>query len=181
MRYSSGNNTPSESLPRMLNLMFRMTFSLARIGVGLAFLVLISAVLLQVVGRSAGLSLVWTEELTRYALLYMIAFGVGIAFRTGDLVNVDVISEALPGPLPWLTRLLAAVATAGLAVYLLPFAWTYTGIGKMQTSPALDLRMDFIHFSVWLMLAGLAVSGMIRIYGMLSGTEDGRPAKRDEA
>jgi TRAP-type C4-dicarboxylate transport system permease small subunit len=38
-----------------------------------AFTVLIGAVLLQVVGRITGGAPVWTEELTRYALLFMVA------------------------------------------------------------------------------------------------------------
>ena len=92
---------------------------LARVGAGLAFAVLIGTVLIQVIGRSTGVSAVWTEELTRYALLYMVAFGAGLALRTGDLVNVDVICEHLPSPIPWLLRLMCAIATAGLAIFLL--------------------------------------------------------------
>lgn len=153
---------------------------LARIGAGLAFAVLMAAVLVQVVGRLTGSSPVWTEELTRYALLYMIAFGAGLAFRSGDLVNVDVVSEMLPGRLPWLLRLLAATATAGLAAYLLPHAWKYVSIGKMQTAPALGIRMDFVHFTVWLMLVGLALFGLVRILGMLTGVENGLPDKPEE-
>lgn len=153
---------------------------LARLGAGLAFTVLMTAVMVQVVGRLTGSSPVWSEELTRYALLYMIAFGAGLSFRTGDLVNVDVISESMPGRLPWLLRLFAAICTAGLALYLLPHAWKYVAIGKMQTAPALGIRMDFVHFTVWLMLAGLALFGLLRVLGMLSGAEDGKPERREE-
>lgn len=148
-----------------------------RLGTGLSFAVLLGAVLLQVVGRLTDSAPVWTEELTRYALLFTVAFGTGLAFRTGDLVNVDVVCEGLPGRLPWLLRLLAAAATATLALYLLPHAWRYVSIGKMQTSPALGVRMDFVHLSVFLMLALLAIFALLRVLGMLSGAEDGRPVK----
>jgi TRAP-type C4-dicarboxylate transport system permease small subunit len=153
---------------------------LARLGVGLSFVVLIAAVLTQVVGRLIGSSPVWTEELTRFALLFAVAFGAGLAFRTGDLVNVDVVCESLPKRLPWLLRLFAALVTAGLALYLLPYAWKYVTIGKMQTSPALGLRMDFIHFTIWLMLALLALFATLRVLGMLTGAEDGKPQKPEE-
>lgn len=153
---------------------------LARLGAGIAFAVLIAAVLIQVVGRLTGNAPVWTEELTRFALLYMVAFGAGLAFRSGDLVNVDVICESLPGRMPWLLRLLSSVATAGLALYLLAPAWRYVSIGRMQTSPALGLRMDLAHLTIWLMLAGLALFGGLRILGMLSGAEDGKPQKPEE-
>lgn len=153
---------------------------LAQWGTGISFAILIATVLLQVVGRLTGLSPVWTEELTRYALLFTVAFGAGLAFRSGDLVNVDVVCEALPGCAPWALRLISAIATAGLAIYLLPHAWRYVSIGKMQTSPALGFRMDFIHLTVWLMLLFLAIFAVLRALGMLTGAEDGKPVKADE-
>lgn len=157
-----------------------LTTRLAQWGVGLSFAVLIATVLLQVSGRLTGLSFVWSEELTRYALLYMVAFGAGLSFRTGDLVNVDVICEYLPGRAPWVLRLIAALVTGGLAVYLLPHAWRYVSIGAMQTSPALSLRMDFVHATIWLLLLFLAVFAALRAVGMLTGAEDGLPIKADE-
>ncbi len=153
---------------------------LARLGTGLSFAVLIGVVTIQVVGRFTDAAPVWTEELTRYALLFTVAFGAGLALRTGDLVNVDVICESLPGRAPWVLRLVAATATAGLALYLLPHAWRYVSIGKMQTSPALGLRMDFVHVTVWLMLLLLALFALMRIVGMLSGSENGMPLKPEE-
>lgn len=155
----------------------RAIVALARIGVGISFCVLIAAVLIQVFGRLSGSSPVWTEELTRYALLYMVAFGAGLAFVTGDLVNVDVVCEHLPGKAPWILRLLAAIATAGLCLYLISHAWKFTAIGRMQTSPALGLTMIYVHFTVWLLLALLGLFACLRILGMVSGLDDGRPQR----
>lgn len=165
------------SADRIIHLVTR----LAQWGTGLSFAVLIGTVLIQVTGRLIGSSPVWTEELTRFALLFTVAFGTGLAFRTGDLVNVDVVCESLPGRAPWLLRLVSAVATAGLALYLLPHAWRYVAIGKMQTSPALGLSMHYVHATVWLMLLLLAVFAALRVFGMIAGTEDGRPQRPDEA
>ncbi|QDY70659.1 TRAP transporter small permease [Qingshengfaniella alkalisoli] len=158
----------------------RVIVWLCRIGAGLAFALLMAAVLIQVVGRTAGSSPVWTEELTRFALLYLVAFGAGLSFRSGDMVNVDVISETLPGNLPWALRLVSAIATVGLCIYLLSSGWKFMTIGKMQTSPALGLPMNFAHFIVWLMLALLALFAGLRILGMLTRTEDGLPTKAEE-
>ncbi|MFC4215841.1 TRAP transporter small permease [Pseudophaeobacter arcticus] len=157
-----------------------LTTRLAQWGVGLSFAVLIATVLLQVGGRLTGLSFVWTEELTRYALLFMVAFGIGLSFRTGDLVNVDVVCEVLPGRGPWVLRLISALVTGGLALYLLVPAWRYVSIGALQTSPALGLRMDFVHLTVWLLLLFLAVFAALRVLGMLTGAENGLPQKAEE-
>ncbi|MEZ5479701.1 MAG: TRAP transporter small permease subunit [Thiolinea sp.] len=135
----------------------------------LAFLVLMGAVLIQVVGRLLSASPVWTEELTRYALLYLAAFGAGLSYRSRDLVNVDLISGLLPERWRRLPEILAALATALLCGGLLAPAWQYTRIGAMQSSPALGWRMDFIHASVLVLLLSLLLFALLAIWEALSG------------
>ncbi|SFC40020.1 TRAP transporter small permease [Tropicimonas isoalkanivorans] len=165
-----------KTLERLTNIIS----AICKVGVGLSFAILIVVVLIQVVGRTAGSSPVWTEELTRFSLLYLAAFGVGLSFRSGDLVNVDVICESLPGRAPWVLRLISALLTAAVALVLIPHAWKFTSIGKMQTSPALGLRMDAVHFTVTLLLALLFVFAALRVVNMLSGRSDGLPLKSQE-
>jgi TRAP-type C4-dicarboxylate transport system permease small subunit len=148
-----------------------------RAGVGLAFCVLIGAVLYQVIGRSIGMSSVWTEELTRYALLYLAAFGVGLSLLSGDLVNVDVICESLPGEWPRRLRLFSATVTALLCLILLGPAWKYTSIGVLQTSAAMGLRMDFVHVSILVLLVLLLVFSGLRVVSMLWAGTSGLPEK----
>lgn len=155
--------------------------SLARLATGIAFLVLIAAVVLQLAGRSGWTStFVWTEEATRFALLFLAAFGVGLSFRSGDLVNVDIVCEKLPGDWPRRLRLFSALATLGLCLALIAPAWRYMEIGVRQTAPALGIRMDFIHASLLVLLLGLALFAGLRIGGMLAGTDDGRPHRTEE-
>lgn len=148
---------------------------ISRLATGAAFAVLMAAVLIQIAGRLVGDSPVWTEELTRYALLFLAAFGAGLSFRNGDLVNVDLFCESLPGEWPKRLRLISAAATALLCLILIGPAWKYTSIGVMQTSPALGWRMDFIHVSVLVLLASLAIFSLSRAIQILFGHSDGRP------
>ena len=151
-----------------------------RIATGIAFAVLSAAVLIQVLGRLFGSSPVWTEELTRFALLYLAAFGAGLSYRTGDLVNVDLVCEAMPGRWPWMLRLVSAVATAALCAALIWPAWRYTAIGAMQTSPALGWRMNLVHASMLVLLVSLLVFALLRVIRMAKGTSDGTPLAATE-
>jgi TRAP-type C4-dicarboxylate transport system permease small subunit len=153
----------------------------SRVAVGIAFAALSAAVIIQVLGRSFAASPVWTEELTRFALLYLAAFGAGLSYRSGDLVNVDLVCEALPGRWPWLLRLVSAAATAVLCALLIPAAWRYTAIGAMQTSPALGWRMDLIHASIFVLFVSLFVFATLRAVRMATGTSDGKPHAAEEA
>ncbi len=161
--------------------MIEMTTKVSRALTGLAFLGLMIAVLIQVIGRTLiNNSPVWTEELTRFALLYLAAFGAGLSFQSGDLVNVDIISESMPGKWPKRLRFLGAAVTALLCAALVMPAWKYTSIGAMQTSPALGWRMDFIHSSMLVLIISLMIFSAARAISILTGASEGQPQNRLE-
>lgn len=156
-----------------LTIVTRWLERICRAATGLAFCVLTIAVLVQVLGRSVfANSPVWTEELTRFSLLYLAAFGAGLAYKSGDLVNVDLVCEALPGRAPRILRLVSALATAALCFALIGPAWTYTAIGALQTSPALGWPMDLIHASILVLLAGLGLFSLLRVIALIAGEPD---------
>jgi len=155
-------------------------YAACRIGVGVSFFVLIVTVLTQVLGRTFGSSPIWTEELTRFAMLYMVAFGAGLSLRSGDLVNVDVACENTPGNWPWRLRLISATMTAMLCAYLILPAWKYVSIGAMQTSPAMTLRMDFVHFTVFGLLVTLLLFSAFRVIRMVFAGDDGKADVRED-
>lgn len=137
---------------------------LARFLVGIAFTVLIISVTIQVLGRSGFFdSPVWTEELTRFALLYLTAFGVGVSLLTGDLVNVDIVVDALPRRIQWVLQLVCAIIIVILCFSLLEPAWRFTEIGAFQTSPALGWQMTFVHASMLCLLGSLGIFALLRI------------------
>ena len=156
---------------------------LLRILTGCAFAVLMVVVIIQVATRSFGDggSPVWTEELTRFSLLYIAAFGAGLSLWTGAMVNVDMLSERLPGKLPWLCRLLSAVSVCFFAVMLISPAWRLTKIGMMQTAASMPfIKMAYVHVSILIILVLVAACAGLRVIGMLVGILDGLPEIRQE-
>ena len=164
-----------------MNRLIALFVTVSRAATGIAFAVLGAAVIVQVLGRTVLTSApVWTEELSRFALLYVAACGAGLSLRSGDLVNVDIISESLPGQWPRRLRFVSAAATALLCAALIMPAWKFTSIGVMQTSPALGWRMDFMHASMLVLLVLLMVFAASRAIAILLGLSDGLPANRGE-
>lgn len=149
---------------------------LCRTAVGASFAALIIVVMLQVITRTFGLySPVWTEEVSRYLLLYIVAFGIGIALITGDLVNVDLLLEVVPAPVAWAMRLSSFALTALLGLVMIYPAWRFTMIGSFQLSPTLRIPMSVMHASVLVLGILLAIYALLRVFGMILGTDDGRP------
>ncbi|MCZ0963337.1 TRAP transporter small permease [Paracoccus benzoatiresistens] len=143
---------------------------------GLLFFALIAVVMTQITTRTFGLpSPVWTEELSRYLLLYLVAFGVGLSLLTGELVNVDLLQETVSEKAAWVMRFLAAACTGVLGAIMIWPAWKFTKIGAFQQSPSLRWPMDIIHASVLVLSVFLCLFALLRMIAMLSGVDDGRP------
>lgn len=153
---------------------FKGLEGLCRLLILVAFLLLSASVLLQVFARTfLSTAPVWTEELTRFCLIYIGALGAGLALRSGDMVNVDLLCESLPGRWPWRLRLVSAVLTALFAGGLLAAAWQYTRVGLRQTAPSLGWRMDFLHVTMLILFVTLGLWALMRIFEMLTGRHDG--------
>ena len=149
----------------------------ARAAVGIAFAILAGSVLLQVGARTfLPRSPVWTEELTRFALLYMVALGAGLSLRSGDLVNVDIVLEMVPRPVRRGLEVAGAAATAVFALILIPPSLQFMRVGAFQTSPALGWRMDWIFASMLLAAVMLALFGVVRAVDAARGK---RPSLSD--
>ena len=167
-----------------------MTRILSRIvaGVRLAVAVLVVAcfaymtlaVLAQVFGRYVfNYSISWTEETARYAQIWVVLMGAGIAMRRGLHVAVDALAAMLP--LRWARALSILIAAGalwflGVVVYgsfpLIELGWLF------ETSPVLQLPMWVIYLSLPLGAAYFAVELVARVverwnqpFGMLPRTD----------
>lgn len=164
-----------------MNMFFKSLEGLCRFLLLAAFLILSGSVLVQVFSRTfLTTSPVWTEELTRFCLIYIGALGAGLALRSGDMVNVDLLCESLPGRWPWVMRLVCAVLTAVFSITLLTAAWKYTLIGTRQTAPSLGWRMDAIHASMLVLFIALGIWALLRCIEMLTGLHDGQAIPNSE-
>ena len=160
----------------------RSVAGICRAAAGLAFLGLIVVVTIQILTRTFALpSPIWTEELSRYLLLYMTAFGVGLSLVTGELVNVDMVQEAVSEKAAWWMRLLAAATTVALSAAMIYPAWRFTQIGALQRSPSLRWSMDYIHASVLVLAVLLFLFALLRVIGMMVGTDDGHAQRPEES
>lgn len=159
----------------------RLLTSISRVLTGISFMVIIFAVIYQLLGRSDIVtSVVWTEELTRFALLFLTAFGLGLGFRSGNLVNVDIVTELLPKRLGWALRLIVALITFGFCAVLIKPALFYVSIGVRQTAPSLGIHMNYVFASVLVAFISLAAFSLLRVIEMLTATGDGYPERLGE-
>jgi TRAP-type C4-dicarboxylate transport system permease small subunit len=80
----------------------------------------------------------WTEVLIRFALVYMVFFGIAAAFRQGAMVCVDVVYRWSGAR----TRRFLDWSVAAVSIFLLllivVIGWDYAQRGKVQTVIGLE-------------------------------------------
>jgi TRAP-type C4-dicarboxylate transport system permease small subunit len=128
---------------------------------------LIVVVLLQVFARMfLPRSPHWTEEASRFLMLYMVAFAAGPAARDRAYVNVDVFINFVRGRPRALIQFLIDAAIAALMGAIMRYAWKNALIGSIQTSASLGIPMHWIFGSMVLH------SGSILLYTIMLVFED---------
>jgi TRAP-type transport system small permease protein len=168
-------------MQRALNHLDSGLTALMRLATGVSFLVLMVAVMVQVIGRSligSSPGLDRGTDAVRAAVPDRVrrraVAEVGCAGQCRSGVGIAA------GPRPLGVPPAGRAGDPCLCALLLGPAWRYVSIGVRQTSPALGVRMDWIHLSVFVLLAGLLVFAALRIVRMLAGTSDGLPEPAGE-
>src|SRR3546814_16330925 len=108
----------------MLRLFLAFTRKLSWVILSFGQLLLIFAAVLafyQVVARFLlETPSVWTEVLTRSLLIWMVYIGIGIAFRQGAMVSIDLLRNSCKGPY---RTCLEALITLAIVSFLVLAAW----------------------------------------------------------
>lgn len=122
------------------------------VGAMLGIMVLVVA--LQIVVRFVlprfGLvfSAPWSEELARYLMIWCIFLGAAIAARSGALIAVDSLADAVPprwGDAIRLTALLITIGFFGLLIWL---GWRWVEFGETETSTVLNIPMAWVYLAL---------------------------------
>jgi TRAP-type C4-dicarboxylate transport system permease small subunit len=142
----------------------------------LFFAALIVVVLLQVFARMfLPRSPHWTEEASRFLMLYMVAFASGLATKERAYVNVDMFVNVVKGRSRAFIQLLIDLAAVALMAATAWYGWKNAAIGRIQTSASLGIPMHLIYMGMVLH------SGSILLYTLPLVCEDLKAIMTGEA
>lgn len=105
-------------------------------------------------------SLVWSEEVARYAMVWVSVLGGGLAFRRGGHIAVTFVLDLFPGVY---RRLIAICGGLGIFLFLalmLWYGWEMVGLVQNQRSAALRMSMSYAY-------AAIPVGAALMMYHML--------------
>jgi len=122
---------------------------------GLCVLVLVFPVTLQVFSRYTALipHYIWTEEMARFALVWMVMLGAILAVREGTHFIVDVFPLLSPRASAAM-ELVSGSFVLVMAVVFLVWGWEFTEFAFYRISEMAELPLWLIHIA-W-PIAGLS-------------------------
>ena len=154
-----GSSEPLSALRLVVSTIRRLVAGL----VLLFFIYMTVAVLLQVGGRYLfDYAIDWTAETATFAQIWMVFLAAGIAMRDRLHVSVDVLTDLAPPALQRGFIVIVAAASAWFFWQAIVGSLALINIGKIQTSPVLQVPMwipylslpvGLVYFGLELMLA----------------------------
>ncbi|MGO4852317.1 TRAP transporter small permease [Phaeovulum sp. W22_SRMD_FR3] len=129
----------------------------------LLFIIMMTAVLVQVAGRYLfNFSIAQAAEIATYAQIWLVMLGAGVALARGQHVAIDLLPAMLPRPMQR-GALLAIVAVSAAFLLVLGYgSLPLLRMGAFQLSATLRIPMQYIYLclpiSAFYMLCELALS-----------------------
>lgn len=116
------------------------------VSVVLLFIAMTITVLIQVFFRYVMQSpLRWTEEASRYLMIWLVLLGSGIAMRNKAHLQVDVLTSALPQKPKMFFNVIVSILTITFLLIMTYFGFKVAMKTMLQTSPAMQLPMALIY------------------------------------
>ncbi|APX92725.1 C4-dicarboxylate ABC transporter permease [Halomonas sp. 1513] len=106
---------------------------------------LIATITLQIVSRVLFSAVGWTEEVSRFLLIWITFLGATLAFQRGRHIAVTFVVEALPRRLQRLARIAALLVALGFMIALVVIGYQYMHAQSFQRSASLRLSMTYIY------------------------------------
>ena len=105
--------------------------------------------LAQVVSRYVlGAPLVWSEEVIRYALIWTVFLGSGVAIKKGLLAAVEVVSQLAPPTLRKVLVGLSVVVCCAFWAVLLVYGIFILDAVQGMSSGALEMPMPLVYLAI---------------------------------
>lgn len=148
-------------------------------GTFIAFLTLLCVVLLQVVTRFLipNVTLVWTEEASRFLFVYSVAFAAPLAMKKKEYVNVDILFNILPKTVRNILEFLIYIVTVVLFVIVFIYGIQFAQLGVSQMSPTMGIPMIVAYSSITVAAFFIITYGILNFINYIRDLKGGGELK----
>ncbi|WLR61009.1 TRAP transporter small permease [Guptibacillus hwajinpoensis] len=150
-----------QSILRGYSTMLTYLNRLVGYAIGIMLAVMSILIFWQVFARFVvGESLTFSEEISRFLMIWMTMLGTAYAIREGSLIAIEMLPEVLKGKGQRILRVISEVVATIFYIVLIIYGWQMAEAVQMQTAPSTRISM------FWSMLA-LPVGGIFMLLNSL--------------
>ena len=115
---------------------------------------------LQIVFRTWFTALSWSDEVTRYLLVWSTFLGATCVYRHSGNISITFIQEAFPANISKALRVAVHVVCFVLFVVLLYYGWQYVG-SLNRTATSIPLKMSQVYLCMPISMLILMVHALV--------------------
>ncbi|HYF84179.1 MAG TPA: TRAP transporter small permease [Clostridia bacterium] len=109
---------------------------------------MVLATSMQIICRVFFSALSWSEEITRYLLVWSTFIGAGCVYKKGGHISVTVIQDLLPKKLRKAAQVLVHLLCGAFFVIAVYYGFKYMGRQGTQLSAALRIPMRYMYMAI---------------------------------
>ena len=114
----------------------------------------------QIVFRTWFTALPWSDEVTRYLLVWSTFLGATCVYRHSGNISLTFIQEAFPAKASKVLRVLVHLVCFVLFAVLLYYGWMYA-VNTNMTATALPIKMTYIYLCVPISMVILLIHALV--------------------
>lgn len=135
--------------------------------------ILIIPVTMQILARFTDLipNYIWTEEMARMCLIWIIMLGASVAVRDGTHFDVDVLAAPKTIKGKAIGAMIVHVAIILMALIFVGFGWRFASFGYIQNSEMTGINMITMYIAwplagvIWLLFGLEHLADDLKLYG----------------
>jgi TRAP-type transport system small permease protein len=127
----------------------KLLYRILQISLTILMGLLIIPVSMQIFSRYIGFlpRYIWTEEVSRFCLVWIIMLGAMIAVRDGTHFDLDILPAAKSARVEFWRRMIVYAAIATVAGIFVIYGYSFAQFGYAQSSELAGLNMLTIHIA----------------------------------
>lgn len=134
----------------------------------------------QVVCRIANHALSWSEELTRYLLIWSSMLGAGCVYKHSGHISIEVLQNAMPGPVQKGMKIAVQILCMVLFAMIVFYGIQYYQRQGGQVSAAMKVPMRFVYLAIPIGCGTMFIHALDALLGLLTGRDEAAVGQDDE-
>ncbi|WP_319529495.1 TRAP transporter small permease [uncultured Cohaesibacter sp.] len=116
---------------------------------GVTFVVMTAVIASLVITRNFfGFSWSWSEEITRFLMVWLIFLGAAVLVRRDDHIALDALPRALPERARTILMMAIRLPILGVLWLILQQGWIVMGLRASNHSPALGIPLSWVYAAI---------------------------------